>query len=89
MEEQCKVKNCGEFIITNCKEYRFLTNWHTKRSKVIVSYLKKVALLVITKSMKDTMCLKGLGVTACCVSNSETQWLSENMLNDLKKDLLI
>lgn len=30
------------------------------------------------------MCLKGLGVTACA-PNSETQWLSENMLNDLKE----
>lgn len=66
------------------KEYRFLTNWPSKKVQGYSQLPKKGTLLVITKSMKDTMCLRGLGVTACA-PNSETQWLSENMLNDLKE----
>ena len=66
------------------KNYRFLTNWASKKVQGYEQLPKSGTLLVVTKSMKDVMCLKSLGITAIA-PNSETQWLSEKMLNDLKQ----
>ena len=66
------------------KEYRFLTNWPSKKVQGYKQLPKSGNLLIITKSMKDTMCLRGLGIIAIA-PNSETQWLSKTMLSELKE----
>lgn len=65
------------------KEYRFIGNWPTKKIQGFEQLPKKDDLLVITKSMKDVMCLYELGITAIA-PNSETQWISKNVLEQLK-----
>jgi hypothetical protein len=64
--------------------YRFLTNWPTKKVQGFAQLPDKGNLLVITKSQKDNMCLYSLGIPACS-PNSETQFLSKEMLNNLKE----
>jgi hypothetical protein len=64
-------------------EYRFLTNWPAKKVQGYEQLPKKGNLLVITKSMKDVMCLKGLGIYAIA-PNSENLFLSDTMLSNLK-----
>lgn len=66
------------------KSYRFITNWPAKKIQGYEQLPKKGKLCVITKSMKDTMCLYSLGI-ASCSPNSETQFISKNILEDLKK----
>lgn len=63
--------------------YRFLTNWPSKKIQGYDQLPKKGKLLVITKSMKDTMCLYSMGITAIA-PNSETQFVSDTVLSDLK-----
>lgn len=64
--------------------YRFITNWPSKKIQGYDQLPKKGKLLCITKSMKDTMCLYSCGITACA-PNSETQFISDNVLEDLKQ----
>lgn len=66
------------------KEYRFLGNWPTKKVQGLDNIPKSGNLLVITKSQKDVMCLHSLGLSAIA-PNSETQFLSNVVLEDLKK----
>ena len=63
--------------------YRFLTNWPAKKVQGWEQLPKKGNLWVITKSMKDVMCLKALGVNAIA-PNSENLFVTESMLNTLK-----
>lgn len=65
------------------KSFRFITNWPTKKIQGFSQLPKTGKLLVITKSMKDVMCLYSLGITACA-PNSETQFISDTVLKDLK-----
>lgn len=65
-------------------EYRFITNWPTKKIQGFKQLPKKGKLLVITKSMKDTMCLYSMGISSCS-PNSETQFLSDSVLEELKE----
>lgn len=64
--------------------YRFITNWPTKKIQGYDQLPKSGKLLVITKSMKDVACLYSLGITAIA-PNSETQFISNTILEDLKK----
>lgn len=64
--------------------FRFLTNWPTKKIQGYDQLPKEGKVLVITKSMKDVLCLYSMGITAIA-PNSETQFLSNNVLEDLKK----
>lgn len=64
--------------------FRFLGNWPTKKIQGYEQLPKKGKLLVITKSMKDVMCLYSMGITAIA-PNSETQFISNTVLEDLKK----
>lgn len=64
--------------------FRFITNWPSKKIQGYDQLPKKGKLLVITKSMKDTMCLYSCGITACA-PNSETQFMSDSVLEDLKQ----
>lgn len=64
--------------------YRFITNWPTKKVQGYDQLPKQGKLLVITKSMKDTMVLNSLNISSCS-PNSETQFLSEAILQDLKQ----
>lgn len=68
----------------NKKQYRFLTNWKAKQVQGYQQLPQKGKLLVITKSMKDVMCLAGLGIKAIA-PNSENLFLTDKMLNDLKQ----
>lgn len=63
--------------------FRFITNWPSKKIQGYDQLPKKGKLLVITKSMKDCLCLYSMGITAIA-PNSETQFISESVLNDLK-----
>ena len=85
-----KIQQNGEkFELWRCyfpkrDNYRFLTNWPSKKIQGYDQLPKKGNLLVITKSQKDNMCFHSLGIAACS-PNSETQWLSDNMLEELKQ----
>lgn len=63
--------------------YRFITNWPSKKIQGYDQLPKTGKLLVITKSMKDTMCLYSMGI-ASCSPNSETQFISNTLLEELK-----
>lgn len=63
--------------------FRFITNWPSKKIQGYDQLPKKGKLLVITKSMKDVMCLYSMGITAIA-PNSETQFVSDAVLEDLK-----
>lgn len=63
--------------------YRFITNWPSKKIQGYDQLPKKGKLLVITKSMKDCMCLYSMGIPACA-PNSETQFISDSVLDNLK-----
>lgn len=63
--------------------YRFITNWPTKKIQGYDQLPKKGKLLVLTKSQKDNMCLNSFGIAACS-PNSETQFISDSVLENLK-----
>ena len=63
--------------------YRFMGNYPSKIIQGFEQLPKKGKLLVVTKSMKDVMCLYSMGIPACA-PNSETQFLSKSMINELK-----
>ena len=67
----------------NRKSYRFLTNWPSKKIQGFDQLPKYGKLLVITKSMKDVMSMSSFNITACS-PNSETQFLSDSVLEQLK-----
>ena len=64
--------------------FRFVTNWPSKKIQGYDQLPSRGNLLVITKSMKDVACLYSMGVTAIA-PNSETQFISDSVLNDLKE----
>lgn len=66
------------------KNYRFITNWPSKKIQGYKQLPKKGKLLVITKSMKDCMCLHSCSINACA-PNSENLFISDNVLEDLKQ----
>lgn len=66
------------------KQYRFLTNWKAKQIQGFKQLPKSGKLLVITKSMKDVMCLYSLGIKAIA-PNSENLFITDKVLEDLKK----
>lgn len=63
--------------------FRFITNWPSKKIQGFDQLPKKGKLLVITKSMKDVMCLYSCGITACA-PNSENLFVSDAILEELK-----
>lgn len=63
--------------------FRFITNWPSKKIQGYDQLPKNGKLLVITKSMKDVMCLYSCGITACA-PNSENLFLSDAVLSELK-----
>ena len=66
------------------KEFRFIGNVSTKTIQGYKQLPEKGKLLVITKSMKDTMLLDSLGI-ASLSPNSETQFISDKTLFELKE----
>lgn len=66
------------------KTFRFITNWMSRKIQGYDQLPKTGKLLVITKSMKDVMCLYSMGITAIA-PNSETQFISDTVLEDLKR----
>lgn len=66
------------------KSYRFLTNWPSKKIQGFDQLPKFGKLLIITKAMKDVMSLYSFGITACA-PNSETQFVSDSVLSQLKE----
>lgn len=67
----------------NRTNFRFLTNWSAKKIQGFEQLPKVGKILIITKSMKDTMCLNSLGLSACA-PNSENLFISDNVLTNLK-----
>lgn len=67
----------------NRKTYRFLSNWDAKMIQGSKQLPKEGDLLVITKSLKDVMCLYEFGITAIA-PNSETLFLTEAQLKKIK-----
>lgn len=65
------------------KNYRFVTNWSSKKIQGFNQLPKKGKLLVITKSMKDCMCLYSCGISACA-PNSENLEIKDNVLKELQ-----
>lgn len=68
----------------NRTEYRFITNWPSKKIQGYKQLPKSGKLCVITKSMKDVMCLYSLGINAIA-PNSENLFISKSMLSNLKE----
>ncbi len=66
------------------KGIRFLTNWPAKKIQGFEVLPKKGNLLVITKSMKDCMCLYEFGIPAIA-PNSENLFISDKVLEQLKQ----
>lgn len=65
------------------KQYRFISNWPKKKIQGYEQLPKTGKVCVITKSMKDTMCLYSLGIPACAPC-SENLFVSDSVLQDLK-----
>ena len=63
--------------------FKFMGNWPTKKIQGYDQLPKKGKLLVITKSLKDSMVLNSLSIPSCS-PNSETQFISESVLNDFR-----
>lgn len=66
------------------KTFRFIGNIKTTTIQGYNQLPKKSKLLVITKSLKDCMVLYNLGIAAIA-PQSETQFIEENVLEDLQK----
>ena len=64
-------------------QYRFVGNVSSKTVQGYKQLPKKGKLLVITKSMKDVASMYSFGITAIA-PNSETQFISDKMLEELK-----
>lgn len=65
------------------KEFRFIGNVSTKTIQGYKQLPESGKLLVITKSMKDVCLLSTLGIPAVA-PNSETQFVSDKMLDELR-----
>lgn len=65
------------------KQYRFISNWKNHLIQGIKQLPKTGNLLVITKSMKDVMTLRSLGVYSIAPC-SENSFLTESQLEKLK-----
>ena len=66
------------------KEFRFIGNVPTKTIQGYKQLPKTGKVVVITKSMKDVLCFYSLGIPAIA-PNSETQFVSEKVLEELKQ----
>ena len=64
--------------------FKFMGNWPTKKIQGYDQLPKKGKLLVITKALKDVMVLNSFGIAACA-PNSETQFISDSVLKELKE----
>lgn len=65
------------------KEYRFISNWPSKKIQGYEQIPKSGKLLIITKSMKDCLSMYSCGLTAIAPC-SENLFIPETILNDLK-----
>lgn len=66
------------------KKMRFLSSWKKDMVQGYKQLKEKGKLLVITKSMKDVMCLASFGVPAIAPS-SESSFIPDEMYQELKK----
>lgn len=64
--------------------YRFLSNTSSNKIQGLAQLPTRGKLLVITKSMKDVMCLRSFGIYAIA-PNSENLFINDEVLEDLKK----
>jgi len=68
----------------NRKSYRFLANWDKDKIQGWKQLPESGKLLIITKSMKDVMCLNSFGIAAIAPC-SENLFIEEKVLNKLKE----
>lgn len=66
------------------KTYRFLANWEKDKIQGFKQLPESGKLLVITKSMKDVMCLNGFKIPAIAPC-SENLFIEDKLLNKLKE----
>lgn len=66
------------------KKYRFISNWKAAMIQGAKQLPASGDVLVVTKSMKDVMCLSSFGIPAIA-PNSETLFLTESQLVKLKE----
>lgn len=71
------------FYFPTRKNFRFLTNWPATKIQGINQLPFKHDVVVITKSMKDVMCLYSLGIPACA-PNSETLFIPDKLVQQFK-----
>lgn len=64
--------------------FRFINNWPKQKIQGYDQLPKSGKLLVITKSLKDVMCLYSCGISACA-PNSENLFISDTVLQNLKE----
>lgn len=64
-------------------DYRFISNWSKNKIQGWKQLCKSGKVVVITKSMKDVMCLYSFGIPAIA-PNSEHLFLTDSMLTKLK-----
>lgn len=69
--------------IPKSKDIRFIGNVPSKTIQGYKQLVKNGKLIVITKSMKDVMCLYSMGIPAIA-PNSETQFVESKLLEELK-----
>lgn len=66
------------------REKRFINNYPTKKIQGYEYLPKSGKVLVITKSLKDSMLFNSFNIPSCS-PNSETQFINDNMLESLKQ----
>lgn len=85
-----KVKENGESIeLWRCyfpqrKSYRWISNYPKNKIQGFDNLPKTGKLLIITKSLKDVMCLSKFKIPACA-PNSEVLFIKDNVLKELKE----
>ena len=65
------------------KNFRFISNYPSKKIQGFKQLPKNGSLLIITKSLKDVMCLHSFGISAIAPC-SENLFISDSVLEDLK-----
>lgn len=83
IKEDNKKHELWRIYIPKRTSFRFITNWKSKKIQGFDQLPKSGKLLVITKSMKDCLCLYQFNITAIAPC-SENLFVSESVLEDLK-----
>ena len=84
IQENKEKKELWRCYFPKRKEYRFISNWPSKKIQGLEQIPKKGKLLVISKALKDCMTLYSLGIPAIAPC-SENLFVNDNILESLKQ----